>query len=29
MNKGVINLYRYREVAPASNRRYLDAAGGR
>ena len=25
MNKGVINLYRYREVALASNRRYLDA----
>jgi hypothetical protein len=25
MNKGVINLYRYREVASASNRRYLDA----
>jgi hypothetical protein len=25
MNKGVVNLYRYREVAPASNRRYLDA----
>jgi hypothetical protein len=25
MNKGVINLYRYREVALAANRRYLDA----
>ena len=25
MNKGVINLYRYREVALASDRRYLDA----
>lgn len=25
MNKGVINLYRYREVALASNRRYMDA----
>jgi hypothetical protein len=25
MNKGVANLYRYREVALASNRRYLDA----
>ena len=25
MNKGVVNLYRYREVALASNRRYLDA----
>jgi hypothetical protein len=25
MNKGVINLYRYREVALASHRRYLDA----
>src|SRR5262245_14467725 len=25
MNKGVINLYRYREVALASNRRYLEA----
>ena len=25
MNKGVINLYRYREVAWAANRRYLDA----
>jgi hypothetical protein len=25
MNQGVINLYRYRAVAPASNRRYLDA----
>jgi hypothetical protein len=25
MNKGVMNLYRYREVALASNRRYLDA----
>jgi hypothetical protein len=25
MNKGVINLYRYREVASAANRRYLDA----
>jgi hypothetical protein len=25
MNKGVINLYRYREVALASNRRYLNA----
>jgi hypothetical protein len=25
MNKGVINLYRYREVALTSNRRYLDA----
>lgn len=25
MSKGVINLYRYREVALASNRRYLDA----
>lgn len=25
MNKGVINRYRYREVALASNRRYLDA----
>jgi hypothetical protein len=25
MNKGVINLYRYHEVALASNRRYLDA----
>ena len=25
MNKGVINLYHYREVALASNRRYLDA----
>src|SRR5262249_58497735 len=25
MNKGVINLYRYREVSLAANRRYLDA----
>ena len=25
MTKGVVNLYRYREVALASNRRYLDA----
>jgi hypothetical protein len=25
MNKGVVNLYRYREVASAANRRYLDA----
>jgi hypothetical protein len=25
MNKGVINLYRYREVALAANQRYLDA----
>jgi hypothetical protein len=25
MNKGVVNLYRYREVALAANRRYLDA----
>jgi hypothetical protein len=25
MNKGVINLYRYREVAWAANRHYLDA----
>jgi hypothetical protein len=25
MNKGVINLYRYRELALAANRRYLDA----
>ena len=25
MNKGVINLYRYREVALAANRRYLEA----
>jgi len=25
MNKGVINLYHYREVASASNQRYLDA----
>ena len=25
MNKGVVNLYRYRELALASNRRYLDA----
>src|SRR5262245_41854107 len=25
MNKGVVNLYRYREVALASNRRYLEA----
>jgi hypothetical protein len=25
MNKGVSNLYRYRELALASNRRYLDA----
>jgi hypothetical protein len=25
MNKEVVNLYRYREVALASNRRYLDA----
>jgi hypothetical protein len=26
MNKAVVNLYRYREVASASNRRYLDAS---
>ena len=25
MNKGVINLYHYREVALASNQRYLEA----
>jgi len=25
MNKGVINLYRYREIAFAANERYLDA----
>jgi hypothetical protein len=25
MNKGVINLYRYREIALAANKRYLDA----
>ena len=25
MNKGVINLYRYREVALAANQRYLEA----
>jgi hypothetical protein len=25
MNKGVINLYRYRDVSLAANRRYLDA----
>ena len=25
MNKSVINLYRYREVALAANERYLDA----